>query len=477
MRIVVVLAFLLTAAIAAWALWPETQQDEEAIAPNKIQIFTQTINNGMEVVVVPNDRVPAVSHTLWIRSGAIDEPLGAGGVAHYIEHLMFKGTLNVPEGEYSKRIVALGGNHNAFTGHDFTGYYVNIAKEHLATVMELEADRMQRLQPSDTAFEKELSVILEERQSRVDTQPEALFAERVAAKLFVHHPYGRTIIGWRHEMEQLTAKKAMDFMRNHYTPDNMVVVIAGDVVPEEAFSLARHYYGDLTGKRTPIVEMAEPPLEGETRFEMQHAQVRQARWMRMWQQPKLGKIEESDPIFARILLAEWLGSDRSSYLHRELVVKQKMASHIGVSYSGFSRGPGTFSISAIPAEGVSVSELENAIDQALLKLTDTFLTDENLAPYKTQQVAEEIFARDSLPGIGQLMGYMRMYGLSDDYIHNWSRYVNKVSAQSVKSALAELLETKGSVTAVLLPEAQPAPPVQPAPEESVREAVEEEAGL
>ena len=384
MRILLIILTLVALALGGWLLWEKPQVAE--VPESELLIETATLKNGMEVVVVPSTRVPAVSHFVWVKAGAIDEALGASGVAHYLEHLLFKGTPTTPAGEYSETIVSLGGNHNAFTGQDFTGYYVNIAKEHLEKVMLLEADRMANTNPSDIDYEKERDVILEERKSRTDSNPSALFSEQLMAQLFVHHPYGTPIIGWRHEMEGLGKTEAMDFYRKYYTPGNMVLVVAGDTSLAEVLPLAEKYYGALSGEASPRSIVQEPPQRGAKRFTMQHSQVRQPQWVRHVQVPSLahGNVEEA---FALMLLAEWLGGDKSSYLYREMVVKQELATSVTVSYSGMRIGPGLLSISALPKQGVSMQQVEDALSGALEKLAQTDLTEENLMPYKTQLIA------------------------------------------------------------------------------------------
>lgn len=454
MRLILIILVILLIASAGWYFNASKQKTtREARAVPELIIDTTTLENGLEVVVVPSTRVPAISHILWVKAGAIDEAKGASGVAHYLEHLLFKGTPTTPAGEYSKTIVSLGGNHNAFTGHDFTGYYVNIAKEHIETVMALEADRIANVAPSDIDYEKERNVILEERKTRVDSNPNALFAEQLAAQLFVHHPYGTPIIGWRHEMERLGKKEATEYLAQHYTPDNMVLVLAGDITLEEALPLAQKYYGGLQGKAKARRLLQEPPQRGAKFFRMEHPQVRQSQWSRITQTPSLtyGDTARALPL---MLLAEWLGGDRSSVLYNKLVVEQKLASYVSVGYNALRLGPGTLSIHAIPAENVSLEQLQEAVQAALQTLATTQISDADLQPYKTQLNASTIFARDSLQGLGQFAGYMRMLNLEDGLITRWADIIDAISAADVQAVMPYLLQSEGSITGHLVAAAE-----------------------
>lgn len=448
MRLIAIFLVILLVALAGWYLNPEEPSPAPAANAGALVIESATLENGLEVVVAPSTRVPAISHILWVKAGAIDEVKGASGVAHYLEHLLFKGTPTTPAGEYSKIITALGGNHNAFTGHDFTGYYVNIAKAHLEKVMELESDRIANVAPSDMDYEKELNVILEERKTRIDSQPTALFFEQLDAQLFVHHPYGTPIIGWKHEMEGLRRSHAEAFLAKHYTPDNMVLVLAGDITMKEALPLAKKYYGGLKGEASKRTLMQEPPQRGAKTFRMKDAAVRQPLWTRSIKMPSMvyGDTEHAMPL---MLLAQWLGGDRSSVLYNELVVKQKLATSISTDYSGLRLGPGSFSITAIPAEGVSLDALGEAIDTTLASLDANLITEASLAPHKTQSIASAIFARDSLQGIGQFAGYIRMLGLPDDLLSTWGERVEAITPAQVRAVLPLVQDTTQSITGYL----------------------------
>ncbi len=411
-----------------------------------------TLKNGLEVIVIPNHRIPAVNHTLWYRIGAADDPSGKSGLAHYHEHAMFLGTKKYKSGEYSNIIARNGGEQNAFTGHDATAYFINISKENLPLAMEMEADRMGELTASDDAMEKEKQVIIEERRMRVDNNPDALLYEQVNALLFRHHPYRLPVIGWQHEMNNLSKQDVIDFHKKWYHPNNAILIVGGDVTAAEVKSLAEKYYGKIPRASIPARHWnEEPPQRGERRITMHHSQVSQAELSRVYAVPSLGygKKEQALPLF---VLAQVLGGGKTSRLYRSLVTEQKLATAINVDYNGFTRGPAEFSIDLVPEQGVDPAKLEEAANKELEKFLKEGLTDEELSRAKTLLKAETIFARDGLSEIANVIGWIRMIGLDSNYFTNFSELVDKISAQDVLAAAKEALRSEQSVTASLLPE-------------------------
>jgi zinc protease len=412
-----------------------------------------SLRNGMEVVLVHNDRVPAVSHTLWIRAGAADDPMGKSGIAHYLEHLMFKGTKRWSEGQFEKQINERGGALNAFTGADFTGYYVNIAKEHLETVMQLESDRFQRLLPPDNAFARELQVILEERRSRIENSPSALLAEQMRASLFRHHPYRIPIIGWMHEMEGLTAEDAKSFYDRYYHPGMMVLVVAGDITREQLQPLAERYYGSILPRQSSARNwLKEPPQTTARRVSLSHPLVQQERFSRYYVAPSYVEGETKHALPLEIL-NYWLGGGRTSLLYRKLVIEQQLATSVSSYYSGLTRGPAVFSISATPAEGVNLEQLEAAIDKVIIDAKDGRITEAGLKRAKTLLKAEAIYARDGLQNVAQIMGYLRMLDMDLSYYTEWDKHVEQVTAEQVRAAAQDVLRPEQSVTGTLIPSA------------------------
>jgi len=447
----IILVAVLACAAAFYYVFSGGNSDKSRQDINKIEAFT--LSNGMQVIVAPNHRVPAVSHIIWLSVGATDDPAGKSGLAHYLEHLMFKGTSQVPEGEYSKRIERIGGNQNAFTGPDFTGYYVNVAKEHLEEVMRLESDRFQHLQPSLEQSLKERDVIVEERRMRIENSPPALLFEQVNATLFQHHPYRIPIIGWAHEMKKLEPSDAMMFYHEYYHPGNMTLVVAGDVTAAELKPLAEQYYGSIPAKE-PIRHrwLEEPPLRAEKMVILRSAQQKQMIWSRHYIAPNLvyGETSHALPL---MLLEQWLGGGKTSLLYQSLVEKQKIAVNVSVEYSPLARGPSQFIIYVMPADGVTPERIAQAVDDSLKIATDTLINSERLNRVKTLLKADVIYAQDGLQAVGQFVGYLSALGVSLDYYTNWVSYVESVTAEQIQQAAEAVLIKSQSVTAHLIPEA------------------------
>ncbi len=447
------------AVIAAAAWWfgkPYWVAKPAAQAAYQAEIHKDKLANGLEIVVLPNHRVPAVSHTLWFRVGAADDPEGQSGLAHFVEHMMFKGTPTVPEGEYSQIIQRLGGNHNAFTGRDFTAYYVNIAKDHLARVMELEADRWQHLSPSKSGFEKEREVIIEERFSRIENNPSALLAEQMNAMQFLHHPYRKPVIGWKHEMQQLNAEQVGAFIERYYQPKNALLVVAGDITLDELRPLAQQYYGGLaSGADVQRQWLDEPPQRSERSVRVRHALVKQPIWRRTYVAPSLshGASEHAVPA---ALLAHMMGTGKGSIFYQKLVVEQKLASGVAVYYSPLALGPSTLTIHVTPAPGIALETVERSVDTLLSNL-DSHISAAHMERSKTKLKAETIFAQDSLEGIARYVGYLRMSDLPADYLHGWPQALDAVTRAQLLDAAALIIKPRRSVTGYLLQEDDNAP--------------------
>ncbi len=411
-----------------------------------------TLKNGLEVVVIPNRRVPAVSHMLWFRVGAADDPPMASGLAHYHEHLMFKGTKSYPQGRYEQLIAAHGGRQNAFTGYDSTGYYVDIAKEKLPLVMQLEADRIRGLTPDPQEALKEREVILEERRTRVENSPQALLAEQVNAALYLNHPYHIPVIGWMHEMAQLTPEEALALHRRHYHPNNAVLVISGDVTAAQVRPLAERHYGSLPKRDVPPRRWRqEPPARAARHVTLRHANVKQPVWTRSYLAPSLvhGDTSQALPLS---VLAQVLGAESTGLLYRALVVEQKLATSITTGYEPFMRGPSEFSISAVPADGVSPERLGAAIDRALEAILSGGVPEDSVRRAKRLLKAETVYAREGLQPMAYLMGTIRMLGLEKEVFARWPEMIEAVTRADTEAAARTVLQPESSVTGVLLPE-------------------------
>jgi len=411
---------------------------------------TFTLDNGMQVVVVPNHRVPVVTHMVWYRVGAMDEPPGKSGVAHYLEHLMFKGTETPAPGEFSRLVSQSGGRENAFTSQDYTGYFQTVAKEHLATVMELEADRMTNLVLTAEVIEPERQVILEERRQRVDNRPAGLLGEHVSSALFLNHPYRIPVIGWEHEIRALTMDDIVGFYRRFYAPNNAILVVAGDVTAAEVRPLAERFYGPIPAAASPVrAEADEPPQHAARRVVLRDARVGQPAWGRHYLAP--GHLsEDSHHAEALDVLAEVLGGGTTSRLYRSLVVDQALAVSAGAYYDPSSRGPARFGIYASPRPGVGMDALEDAVDAELKRILADGIVATELERVKARVRANAIYVRDSLSTGARALGAALAVGRTVDDVESWPERMAAVTAEDVAAAAAAVLREERSVTALLL---------------------------
>ena len=329
-------------------------------------ITSFSLDNGLHVVVIEDHRAPAAIQMIWYKVGAADEPAGRSGVAHFVEHLMFRGTEQYEIGEFQKTVQLLGGTENGFTSRDYTGYYQRVAADRLEAVMELEADRMTGLLMSVEDVEIEKQVVLEERNERTDANPHSLFAEQRNAALFLNHPYGIPVIGWRHEIEELDREVLFDFYRKHYVPNNATLVIAGDVEPEQVRALAEEHYGGLEPNPDLAVRSRpqEPPHLAPRRLSSTDPRVAQPYLVRLYLAPERNPGDQAKSAALEIL-AEILGGGVTSVLTRKLEVEEKIAVHASAFYDGLTIDRTSFGLLAVPAERVSLEEAEEAMDRVL----------------------------------------------------------------------------------------------------------------
>ena len=414
-----------------------------------------TLSNGLRLVVVEHHRAPIVTHMLWFRVGAADEPPGKSGVAHYLEHMFFKGTPTVPDGEYDRRIKQMGGEMNAFTGQDFTAYYVTVAKEHLETVMALEADRMQAISPPKESFASERDVVLEERRSRIDNHPGALLGEQMTTALMRGHPYATPIIGWQQEIKILEEADVMGFYRNHYHPGNAVLLLVGDITLPEAKTLAEKQYGSWKSTSSESVERTAWPapevMEASEVITLRHANVQQPQWTRIYRAPGLiyGNSEQAFPL---MLLADLLGEGKASRLYQKLVVEQKLVVAVNTSYNAFSLGPARWSLSAVPVPGVTLEQISQAMDREIVAIMNTPITDNEMMRIKNRSKASAIFARDGLMGLAFVFGQLYMLGLPPGLFLDWSEKTDAVTKEQLTQAAQHVLINQPFIEGHLLPE-------------------------
>ncbi len=450
--------------IAAFFLFvPVTYAQDQAPPERQIEVRSKvfnaesfTLDNGMRVVVIPNHTAPVVTHMVWYGVGAMDEPPGQSGIAHFVEHLMFKGTDKIAPGEFSKTVRALGGNDNAFTSQDITAYYQSIATEHLETVMTMEADRMNNLTFPAEEVDSERLVVLEERRQRTENDPSGYFFEQMNTMLFPNHPYGNPVIGWLHEMEALTRDNVMAFYNKWYAPNNAILIVSGDITGTELKPLAEKTYGTLPREDVPQREWTDvPPLLALPKLVLHHPTIRQPLVRRMYRVPSAAQDKKES--LALEVLASIMGDGSTARFYKSLVVDQKVATGANFSYSGTALSDARLGIGATPADGVAPEQLEQAIDKELRKLIEEGVTAQELAEAKTRLVDAATFARDSLSGPAMIFGYALITGHTIDDIEYWPYDIQAVTLDDVNAAARKYLNPdsynkRPYVTGYLLPE-------------------------
>lgn len=416
-----------------------------------------TLDNGLEVVVIPNDRVPVITHMVWYRVGAADEPEGVSGIAHFMEHLMFKGSKGLKPGEFSEIIRGLGGNDNAFTSQDYTAYFQSIAAEHLETVMRMEAGRMRSMNPPPAQFKSEHKVILEERSQRIDNNPASLLGEKMNEALYPDHPYGDPVIGWRDEMESLTWDDAKTFYDQWYAPNNAILVVSGDVTGEQVLTLAKEIYGPLETANIPLRKRYKEPQDGlPLSIKYEDASVRQPTVQRTWIVPSYRQNPMDSLAFQ--VMADIIGQGSSARLYQSLVVEQKIASAAGLSYQSDAWDNGTISAYAVPLPDVTLDVLEAAIVAEIKKLADENVTQTEVDEAISRLQNEAIYARDSVSGPAMIFGHALATGSKIDDVEYWSDNLESVTAAHIQNVVQNYLlpdapEFKNAVTGYLLPAA------------------------
>ena len=420
---------------------------------------TFTLANGMQVVVVPNHRVPVVTHMVWYRVGAANEAPGQSGVAHLLEHLMFKGTDNTAPGEFSRAVARHGGQENAFTTYHYTTYFQNVARDRLEEVMMLEADRMGNLALTPEQIETERQVVIEERRQRVDNNPAAMLAELRDVALYMNAEYRRPVIGFQHEIEALTHEEIIAFYRRWYVPNNAILVVGGDITADELRPLAEKSYGVLDAGVVPndSVRM-EPPQHAPRRVVMHDEKVGQPMWSRAWLAPSYmaGLAPDFEPdrnrdAYPLQVAAEVLGGGPVSVLYRRLVVEQQVAVSAGASYDPTIMGQSRFTVYASPRPGVTIDQLEAAVESVLDEMIETGLVPEEVEQAKRRMQADAVYAQDSLGAGANTIGRALAVGLAVEDVEAWPKRIAAVTPKAAHAALIDVLDLKRSVTAHLLP--------------------------
>ena len=424
----------------------------QTLMPSKLA-FHGKLDNGLEIVVVPDHRAPVVTHMVWYRVGGADEPPGKSGIAHFLEHLMFKGTDKVPAGEFSKIVARLGGQDNAFTSQDITAYFQRVAKEKLGQVMGMEADRMANLRLDEKEVLTERKVIREERRSRVDNDPSALLQEQMMAALYTAHPYHTPVIGWDTEIRELSREDALRYYKKFYAPNNAILVVTGDVDPEAVVALAKETYGkipanpEVGGSR---VRPAEPEPLTERRVILRDGRVGKATFERYYLAPSFhtatGREAEALQLLSRII-----GSSNTSRIYNTLVRDEKKASSASAYYSGLALDTGRFGFYAVAAGDTKLEDIEASIDKVIDGVIKNGVTEEELERAKTTEIANLVYASDSQQSLAQTYGWNLAIGRTVEDVEARPERLKAVSAKDVQAAAAKYLDIKRSVTGYLIP--------------------------
>ena len=417
------------------------------------EVTTYTLNNGLEVVVIEDTRAPVVVHMLWYKAGSADEKPGVSGIAHFLEHLMFKGTDVLEAGEFSAVVAANGGSDNAFTSYDYTAYFQRIASDRLELMMQMESNRMNNLALTLEDVTTERGVIIEERNQRTENSPNALAREQFNAALFQNHRYGIPIIGWKHEMEQLDMADALGFYDLYYAPNNAVLVVAGDVKPDEVLALAEQYYGVIPAEDNlpERIRTVEPPQRAERRITYVDARVSQPFLIRTYLAPERdpGAQEEAA---ALVYLAELLGGTPfTSDLGRALQFDTQTAIYTNASYSGSSLDETTFSFAVVPVEGVTLADAEAAMDDVVAAFMEAEIDPARMDSIRTQLRASEIYAKDDMQGLARRYGAALTQSLTVADVQAWPDILQAVTEEDIKAVAAKVLNRDQSVTGWVAP--------------------------
>jgi zinc protease len=407
-----------------------------------------TLDNGLNVVVIEDHRAPVVVQMIWYRVGAADEPRGHSGIAHFLEHLMFKGTEKVGPNQFSGIVEAQGGDDNAFTTSDYTAYFQRIAADRLGLVMEMEADRMRNLRLTEDDVTTEREVILEERAQRTDSDPGALLMEQMRAAQFMNHPYGIPIIGWRHEMAALSREDALSYYERFYAPNNATLVIAGDVNPGDVKALAEEYYGPIKPSEgiTPRVRPQEPPQLAERRIKMEDERVSEPYVFRTYLAPERDPGDQKTAA-ALTVLAELLGgSGQTSVLARALQFDRQVATYSSAYYDGSSIDEATFGLIVVPAPDVSLDAIEADMDKVVEDFLKNGPDPAALERIRTQVRAADIYARDDVNALARRYGEGLSIGLGIADIESWDEALAAVTEADVMAAAEKVFDRRNAVT-------------------------------
>ncbi len=421
--------------VTAWPAW----------ANEKVSNFT--LENGMEVVVVEDHRAPVVVHMVWYRAGSADEPPGESGVAHFLEHLLFKGTKTLAPGEFSATVARNGGTDNAFTSYDYTAYFQRVAADRLELMMRMESDRMKNIQLGPEEILTERDVIIEERNQRVENSAAALFREQMNAAQYLNHRYGVPIIGWRHEMPELTLEDALSYYGTYYSPNNAILVVAGDVMPDEVKALAEHYYGAIPANPDlpERIRAQEPEQMAERRMVFEDARVARPYVARSYLAPERDSGAQEEAA-ALTMLAEILGGGVTSVMTEKLQFESQVAVQSGAWYGGLSLDDTTFTLYVVPTAGVPLQQAEDAMDQVIADFLEDGIDAEQLDRIRMQIRASLIYEQDNVGTIANEYGRALAQGLTVEDVRAWPGILQAVTAEEIMAAAKRVFNRKNAVT-------------------------------
>jgi len=413
------------------------------------------LGNGLKLIVREDHRAPTVAHMVWYRAGSMDEVNGRTGVAHVLEHMMFKGTDKVKSGEFSRLVAAVGGRENAFTSRDYTAYFQQVEKSKLDKVIELEADRMSNLNFDDAEFLKEIQVVMEERRLRTEDNPSSLLNESLMATAFMTSPYRHPVVGWMNDLQNMKAADARDWYRSWYAPNNATVVISGDVDPKQILKAVEKYYGAISMHELPVRKpQIEPPQKGIKQVQVK-APADNAQLAMAWKVPRLepGKLDDPEPYALELLTAVLDGYDNAR-LNRVLVKQEKVVNDVGVGYDMISRGPELFLINASMAKGKTVAQAQASIRKALEELKQKGILESELKRIKVRILSDQIYKRDSIFGQAMEIGSTEMAGFSWKDIDYMLEKMQTITPDQVQAVAKKYLVDEGLTIAVLDPQAR-----------------------
>lgn len=435
------LAFVGVCFVASMPVYAQTIED---------QVSRFELENGLEIVVIEDTRAPVAVHMLWYKAGSADEPPGVSGIAHFLEHLMFKGTDTRDAGEFSEIVKANGGTDNAFTSYDYTAYFQRVASDRLGLMMALEADRMTNLRLGLNEVLTERDVIIEERNQRVENNPQALFREQSMAAQYLNHRYGVPIIGWRHEMDQLDQDDALAFYNRFYAPNNAILIVAGDVQADEVLALAQQHYGPIPRNDAlmPRVRASEPPQRAERRISYSDPRVAQPYVMRTYLAPERDAGDQKTAA-ALTLLAEVLGGSPTAVLPQKLQFEDQRAVYAGAFYSGLSLDDTTFGLVNVPAQGVTLEEAEADMDRVIAEFLQTSVDPAQLERIKFQMRAAQIYALDDANSLARRYGAALTSGLTLEDVHEWPDILQSITPDDIIAAAQLVFDRKTAVTGYL----------------------------